>query len=173
MRKRAIEFYEVQRMRQWWIWLVMIAVNVIFIWGCIQQLLLQKPWGTNPMNNVELIIVTASMILLNMMMFSTKLHTYINNEGVFVRFFLFHFRYKFFDWNNIETLQVKKYNSYRAGGWGLKVTLDGTRYYTVSGNMCLSLILENGRKIIISTKRPIEMEVVLRKLGKMEAIGNG
>lgn len=173
MRKRAIEFYEVQRMRQWWIWLVMIAVNVIFIWGCIQQFLLQKPWGTNPMNNVELIIVTASMILLNMMMFSTKLHTYINNEGVFVRFFPFHFRYKFFDWNNIETLQVKKYNSYRAGGWGLKVTLDGTRYYIVSGNMCLSLILENGRKIIISTKRPIEMEVVLRKLGKMEAIGNG
>ena len=174
MRKKQIEFYEVQRMNQWLAWGVMITVNAIFIWGCIQQFILKEPWGNNPMSNIGLIIVTVIMILLTVSsLFFTKLHTYINIEGVFVRYFPFHFKYKFFDWNSIETLQVKKYNPHKAGGWGLKVALDGIRYYTMSGKMCLALTLKNKRKIVIGTKRPVEMEDALRKLGKMERIENG
>lgn len=173
MRKEPIEFYEVQRMRQWLAWLVMIVVNAIFIWGCVQQLLLKEPWGDNPMDNIGLIIVTAIMILLTIMMFRTKLHTYINKEGIYIRYFPFHFKYKFLDWNSIETLQVKKYTPFKAGGCGLRVTSDGTRYYTMSGNMCLSLTLKNRRKIAIGTRRPIEMKETLRKLGKMETTKNG
>lgn len=174
MKKELIEFYEVQRMNQWLAWLVMITVNAIFIWGCIQQFVLKEPWGNNPMGNIELIIVTVFMILLTVgTLFFTKLHTYINNEGVFVKYFPFQFRYKSFDWNNIETLQVKKYNPHKAGGWGLKMTIDGTRYYTMSGRMCLSLTLKNKRKVVIGTRLPDEMRDALRKLGKMEAIENG
>ncbi len=173
MRKELIEFYEVQRMRQWLAWLVMIAVNAIFIGGCVKQLLLKEPWGDNPMDNIGLIIVTAIMILLTIVMFRTKLHTYINKEGIYIRYFPFQFRYNFFDWNSIETLQVKKYKPLKAGGWGLKVASDGTKYYTMSGNMCLSLTLKNRRKIVIGTGRSIEMKETLRKLGKIETTENG
>lgn len=173
MRKEQVEFYEVQRMRQWWIWLIMIGVNAPFIWGCIQQLLLKKPWGTNPMGNVELIVVTAVTLLLTVMLLNVKLHTYINQEGVYVRFFPFHFRYKLFDWESIAAVQVAKYNPHKAGGWGIKFTLDGTRYYTMAGKMCLSMTLQNRKKVVVGTQQPIEMEEALWRLGKIERIENG
>lgn len=168
MKKGPIEFYEVQRFRQWWMWLIMIGVNAIFLWGCVQQLILKQPWGDKPMSDTGLIILTVIMLLLNVAMLGTKLHTYINSEGVYIKFFPFHFRYKFYDWNNIQTAYVRKYSPFKSGGYGLKVSMDGTKYYSMSGNMGLQLVLMNGRKVLIGTKQPEQLSDILTKLGKMK-----
>lgn len=168
MKKMPIEFYEVQRFRQWWVWLLMIGVNVLFLWGCVQQLLIGKPWGNNPMSDTGLIIVAVSMLLLSVAMFGTKLHTFINNEGVYVKLFPFQFRYKLYEWNNIQAVSVRKYNPLKSGGWGWKVSMDGTKYYSMSGNMGLQLVLMNGKKVLIGTRQPERLTDILTKLGKMK-----
>lgn len=143
-------------------------MNGVFLWACIQQLLLNKPWGNNPMSDIGLILFTAGMFLLSIAMLSAQLKTYINKEGVYVQFFPFHFRYQFYDWNNIHNVYVRKYSPLRLGGWGLKFSMDASKYFTVSGNMGLQLILMNGRKILIGTKQPDKLSDVLHQLGKME-----
>lgn len=167
MRKQPIEFYETQRFRQWWMWLIMIGVNVIFLWGCVQQLLLQKPFGDNPAGNMELIIVTSVILLVTALLFAVRLRTYINAEGVYVRFSPLQFRAKFYDWNNIQVAYVRKYNPITEfGGWGYKVRMNAGRVYSMSGNRGLQLVLMNGKKVLIGTRQPEQLSDILTKLGK-------
>ncbi len=77
MRKEVVEFYEVQRFRQWWIWLTLILLNGVFVWGAVRQLVSEKPWGDNPMSDTGLLVFTLSMLLVSAAILSAKLKTYI------------------------------------------------------------------------------------------------
>lgn len=167
MRKEVAEFYEVQRFRQWWIWLTLILLNGVFVWGAVRQLVSDKPWGDNPMSDTGLLVFTLSMLLVSAAILSAKLKTYINKDGVYVQLFPYHLRYKFYDWSSIFKAHVIKYSPLRAGGWGIKISMDATKHYTVSGNMGLRLTLMNGRKVVIGTNKPDEMVNVLERLNKM------
>lgn len=167
MKKQPIEFYETQRFRQWWMWLPLIGVNAIFLWGCVQQLLLQKPFGDKPAGNTELIFETAVILLITTVLFFIRLRTYINVDGVYVRFFPLQFRAKFYDWNNIQAAYVRKYNPMTEfGGWGLKVRMNAGKVYSMSGNRGLQLVLMNGKKVLIGTRQPEQLTDILIKLGK-------
>ncbi len=169
MKRESIEFYETQRFCQWWMWLIMIGINAIFLLGCVQQLLLQKPFGDNPVGNMELIIVTAVILLVTALLFAVRLHTYVNAEGVYVRFFPLQFRAKFYDWNNIQAAYVRKYNPMTEfGGWGYKVRMNAGKVYSMSGNRGLQLVLMNGKKVLIGTRQPEQLTKILIRLGKMK-----
>jgi len=167
MKKEPVEFYEVQRFRQWWTWILLLGINALFLWGCIQQLLLEKLWGTNPMSDAGLIIVTAAMLLLSVAIFGAKLFTYINEVGVYVKFFPFHFRYKFYDWSNLHKVYVRDYKPIKEfGGWGIRFSIIAGRAFTMSGNKGLQLVLMNGKKVLIGTRQPEFLAETLIKLGK-------
>jgi hypothetical protein len=102
--------------------------------------------------------------------------TWINKEGVYIKEFPFlsFLKYKFFPWEIISKSHVRKYNPvWEYGGWG------GKRYrwrimhgridvaYNVWGDMGLQLELINGKRVLIGTRKPVEMEDVLRKLNKI------
>ena len=98
------------------------------------------------------------------------LRTWVNEEGVFVKVFPFFLKYKFFPWDMISKAYVRKYNPiWEYGGWGIKFKR-GFRFrniaYSVRGNRGLQLELIDGRRILIGTRKPVEMEEVLRKLNK-------
>lgn len=167
MKKEPVEFYEVQRFRQWWTWILLLGINALFLWGCIQQLLLGKQWGTNPMNDAGLIIVAAAMLLLSVAILGAKLFTYINEEGVYVKFFPFHFRYKFYDWSNLHKVYVRDYKPIKEfGGWGIRLSIIAGRAFTMSGNKGLQLVLMNGKKVLIGTMQAEFLAEILVKLGK-------
>jgi len=169
MKKEPVEFYEVQRFRQWWTWILLLGINALFLWGCIQQLLLGKEWGTNPMNDAGLIIVAAAMLLLSVAILGAKLFTYINEEGVYVKFFPFHFRYKFYDWSNLHKVYVRDYKPIKEfGGWGIRFSINAGRAFTMSGNKGLQLVLMNGKKVLIGTMQAEFLAEILVKLGKMK-----
>lgn len=98
----------------------------------------------------------------------------MEQEGVFVRYFPFQFRYKFYNWNTIRASYVRKYSPVREyGGWGVRVGFNATKAYTMSGNIGLQLILQNGKKVLIGTNRPDHLKRVLMKLDKMERVKDG
>jgi hypothetical protein len=175
MRKLRIEFYERQSKKQWWVWVILIGIDLLFIFGCIQQLIFDNPFGNNPISDVGLLIVTILIFLFSVLMiFVLSLHTYINNEGVFVKYFPFQFRYKFYDWNTIRASYIRKYNPIsESSGWGISLGNNATKAYTMSGNMGLQLVLRSGKKILIGTNEPDYLETVLMKLDKMERMKDG
>lgn len=97
-----------------------------------------------------------------------RLQSGIKEDGIYVRFFPFHFKYIMYPWTDIELCYIRKYNSLiEYGGWGLRFGwLKNGMAYNVSGNMGLQLVHKNGKKRLIGTLKPSEMESVLKQLGQ-------
>ena len=114
------------------------------------------------------------------------LTTYINEEGVYVRLFPLLVKYKFFSWDIISKSYIRKYNPIlEYGGWGIRyggfrfnlLRVNGLNFrnimnknvaYNISGNIGLQLELKSGKRVLIGTRKPVEMGDVLQKLGKLE-----
>ncbi len=160
-----ILYYERQRM---WLWAILLfPINTPFIYGLIKQLIFNQPWSTNPMSNAGLIIVSVLMFLFTMSMFTIKLETIVTKDGVYVRFFPFIIRYKFYPWEKINKAEIKKYSPLKEyGGWGFRFGFNGSMAFNVRGNIGLELVLNNGRKILIGTNKQQALEEVIAKLRK-------
>ncbi|HMK02877.1 MAG TPA: hypothetical protein VK489_01745, partial [Ferruginibacter sp.] len=87
-----IEFKEVQRFRVWWAWLTVAALNGLFIYAIIQQLILGKPFGTKPAPDLVLILIEVFMLVFFFILLSLKLKTRINGDGIRYRFYPFQFK---------------------------------------------------------------------------------
>lgn len=174
---QLIEFNEKQYQKSWWKWLIMIGVDLMLIVGAIMQICFGKAFGDTPMSNTMLIIFTIFIILLSVALLSSYLQTYINSDGVYIKYFPFHLKYKFFSWESIESAKVRSYNPLMEfGGWGIKRTklsfrnfrfeIKSSICYTVSGTNGLELSLKNGKKVMIGTHSPNSLDETLSKLSK-------
>ena len=156
-----IEFFEEQRFTQWWLWIILSAITMIPVYGIIKQIILEEPFGSKPMSNNGLVIF-AILMFGTLWFFSLIKMTTIINEQV-IRMSYFPFGNKHTKWEDIEEARVVNYGF--VGGWGLRI---GTKYgtvYNVKGNMGLALTLKNGKKFLIGTQRPEELEALLEKIG--------
>ncbi len=150
-----IDFYEKQKVRKWWIWGIVLSINLISIYALYFQLIIGKPFGTNPLSDLSLIIISCLSGLFLLFTFSIKLETKINYEGVFVRFFPFHKNFKLYKWNEISNIYVRKYSPIKEfGGWGLRYNFYRTnKAYNISGNYGLQIDFLNNKKLLIGTKQ--------------------
>ncbi|MDR1221740.1 MAG: hypothetical protein LBL07_02520 [Tannerella sp.] len=171
MMNSEVIYYERQHFKQWSLWLLMGGINAIFITGCVKQLFLGHPFGNNPMSDTALIIVSASMFLLTALLFYMTLNTVINKEGIYVWFHPVQFRKKYFSWEEIERVYIRKYSPVREyGGWGNRIGFGGKSgsAYNMYGNIGLQIILKNSNKLLIGTSNPDGMTAILKKIGKLE-----
>ena len=169
--RNEILFYEVQPFwRNRLLLITLIPISGIFIWGFVQQIIFGNAWGNNPMSDLGLIILTGCMFLLFGGIFFSKLQTVITEEGIYVRFFPFIFRTRFFAWEDIEKVYIRKYSPVREyGGWGVRLGWKGGIAYNVYGNVGLQLVFKNGKKRLIGTNNVDDLAHVLRKInGKRE-----
>lgn len=141
-----ILFDEKQRFTQWWIWLSLLLLAAFAI------------------NDGDLEGITVAVVLL---LFAViRLETQIKPDGVYVRFFPFHIRYRRFLWEDIERFSVERYSPvFKYGGWGIRLGKN-CKAYSVGGRMGLHLHLKNGKLLLIGTRKPDEMQRVLTEIKK-------
>ncbi|MDR2680313.1 MAG: hypothetical protein LBC47_05835 [Tannerella sp.] len=180
-------YYERQRFRQWWLWALMAGVNLIFIIGCVEQLFMGSPFGNNPMSDTGLIAVSATTFIFTVLFFYVTMNTVINKEGIYVWFHPVQTGKKYFSWEEIDRVYIRKYSPIgEYGGWGGRIGFgygvgSGKGYrrgfgngfrkkkaYNMSGNIGLQIVLKNGDEILIGTNNPDGMSEVLKKAGKIE-----
>ncbi|GHV71610.1 hypothetical protein FACS189420_7290 [Bacteroidia bacterium] len=182
MKKEEITFQESQKFALW-SRLLMMAVNILFIFGCFSQIILGKPWGDRPMGNISLILFTLFLLLVAIGFSFIKMQTIVNQEGVYVKMFPFHLKYKFFSWDTIAKSYIRKYKPIiEYGGWGfrssllrvgsintnpIRIGINSNVAYNMSGNIGLQLIFTNGKKLLIGTHKQAELAEILSGLGKL------
>jgi hypothetical protein len=177
--KQAIEFTERQYQPLWWIRVPLIIICVIFISLSVLQIAFNKPLWDNPMDNEMLIFITIFVILFSVLFFVSYLKTHINEEGVYIRYFPFQLKYKYYSWESIESAQVIRYNPIKEfGGWGIKTsifrfknfrfTYNKNVCYTIYGNKALELSIKGGKRVVIGTQLPNILDETLTKLKKKE-----
>jgi len=158
-------FEESQKFKQWWLWLLLVAIVLYFIYGIFQQLYLHKPFGDEPASDLELVSIFALMLFVMLLFFYLRLDTKVDSTGVSYRFFPFQLNYKLKKWEEMEKVYVRKYNPIlEYGGWGLRIGLFGKGgAFNVSGNMGLQLELKNGKRFLLGTQKPEEMEKAVKE----------
>lgn len=156
-------FVEEQYFNQKWITGILVLFFLIFFWAIIQQELFDIPFGNNPISSVYLflfgLIPFAFLILLQ----KTKMITKIYTEGISVKIKPFHLKQKIYNFDEIESIYTREYKPIAEfGGWGIRIGLKG-KAYNMNGNMGLQLELKNGKKVLIGSQKPLELETVIRK----------
>ncbi len=89
-----IFFSETQRFKQIWLWLMLLPVNGLFIFAFFWQVIRGNQFGGKPISNTILLIVMSFTILLSLLFFILRLDTAISSDGIYVRFFPIHKRFK-------------------------------------------------------------------------------
>ena len=108
-------------------------------------------------------------ILLPLLFWQMKLTTRISAEGIYVRFFPFHFKEKFFAWDTLSASNVRTYSPLiEYGGWGIKYSFKGNGLvYNTAGNVGLQLNFKEGEAVLIGTQKGEEIKQVLVALGQL------
>ncbi|MBS1759675.1 MAG: hypothetical protein JST23_06060 [Bacteroidetes bacterium] len=161
-----ILFSERQRFKQWWIWLLILCINGLFLFGVFKQIINGQPFGDKPMSNSGLLFATSITLLCSLLFLSIRLDSQIRSDGVYVRYFPFRLKLKKYTWSEISQCYVRQYSPIAEyGGWGYRIGLFGKgRALNVSGNKGLQLEFTNGKKLLIGTNKPEEITEVLRKI---------
>ncbi len=165
-------FSEVQRFKIKWVWMGLIALNGLFIYAVIQQVIIGKPFGTKPASSWVLIFCELFCLLILFFIISIRLKTTIGINGIRYRFFPFQFKTTFIQWNELSDAYIREYNSlYEYGGWGIRYGSPKTGNAVNTSDSCnkgLQLQFKNGKLLLIGTKDPDAIKIILD-----EVMGSG
>lgn len=163
-------FTETQKFKQWWLWLILLGINGLFLFGVFKQVVIGQQFGDKPMSNAGIVIITTFTILLTLLFVSFRLETKIKNDGIYVRFFPFQLKFKHHSWDTLTKAFVRQYSPLTEyGGWGLRLGLFGKgTAYNVSGDKGLQLEFVNNKKLLIGTNKPTELTETLNKIGQLK-----
>ena len=141
-------FIESQRFNQWWLWALLLAIFGVGVYGLIQQLILEVPFGSKPMNNLGMI--GFNLFNLGMLLFFRwmRLDTRIDDKGIYMRFIPF--KTKFHSWEEIQSIDVVHYGF--VGGWGIRLFTAYGTVYNMRGAKGLAIHLKSGKKFLIGSQ---------------------
>ena len=80
MIQQEVLFTEDQRFRQWWLWLIILGTDAVFLFWVCKQLILKVQVGDNPMSDSALLASTLGIILVTLLLFYTRLTTQIKKR---------------------------------------------------------------------------------------------
>lgn len=157
-------FNETQRFRQWWIWLIIFISIGTYAYAVIASL--TSPVDKKASDDMILFAVSIVPVALVVLLFTLRLTTKIRKEGIYVQFKPLQFKQKHIKPEEIRSWEVRKYRPLMEyGGWGLRS--GGRKYgkaYNVSGNMGLQLYLADGKKLLIGTQKPMEVQKAMEAM---------
>jgi hypothetical protein len=152
-------YREVQQFRQIWLWLVILAIAGLMWYALISQLILQYPLGNNPIPDGWLILFWLLFgIGLPCLFFFSKLITEVREDGLYLRFVPFHFSFHKIPFEQLKQYEARTYRPiWEYGGWGIRYGPKG-RAYNVSGNRGVQLELAGGKRLLIGSQHPDELQ---------------
>ena len=154
----SILFKENQKFTQWWLWALLLGITCIPLYGLYRQLIIEIPFGNNPISDVGLILVLLFMLAFMGFFFSMRLRTEIDPQEI--RMSYFPFLKKRIFWNEVTSAKIVNYGFV---GYGIRI---GSKYgtiYNTKGNKGLAIELKNGKKLCIGTQKPQELEKIIER----------
>lgn len=165
-------FREVQRMKQWWFYLPIVAVTMIIWYTFIEQVGLNRPSGTSPLPNwAAWVLVLVFGLGFPAFGATIRLITEVDDQKLRVRMFPVSGRTVALD--DIAATEWVRYMPMRQyGGWGVRVSKHG-RAYTAFGDEGVQLLLrekeprpydpregepnERDKRLLIGSQRSVEL----------------
>lgn len=158
----APSFTEIQKFTQWWLWALLVAVALLPLYGLYRQVVLEEPFGNNPMPDWGLVVfLIGTLALLGFFAF-IELRTEIDASGIRMR--LRPISKETFPWDRIERVEPITYGFV---GYGLRFSFRHGTVYNIKGNKGLAIYLRDGGRFVVGTQEPERLAGVLKALGKL------
>jgi hypothetical protein len=160
-----IFFKEEQRFRQWWVLVIVLASSALPWIGLFYQVILGHKFGNNPAPDWIIILIWLAFgIGFPVFFYTLRLITEVRKDGIYLRFFPFHRKFKFFSFDEIESFEEREYRPiYEYGGWGIRYGRKGMAY-NVYGNKGIQLTMKNKKNVLIGSQKTYEFYKAIRKL---------
>lgn len=129
-------FHEAQRMWQWWLWLVTIAMVVAALATTIPMRTeppdsAGRTWQPYALTAIPAVVATGIVLLF----WNIRLVTEVRGNGLFIRYFPFHFRVHEISLDDVASVKAFTYHPIAEyGGWGIRFAWKG-KAYNVRGNL--------------------------------------
>lgn len=160
--ENKVYFKETQRITQWWIWALLGVISLGIFTPIYKALISNQNLSEGQWIGIVILILIISFL------FSIRLETRIQKEGIYVRFVPFLFKTKFIPWQELESAFVRIYSPLKEyGGWGWRIGGNG-QAYNVQGNEGLQLKFKSKKALLIGTQKPEELSLVLSELYPFE-----
>ena len=141
-------------------WIIFIALYVLMFWALYEQLIAKDLKGM-----LAIIFSVAAIVIFNITIVLMKLETEIDETKIAFKFRPYHKKQIVIDFKEISKLYIRNYKPMKEfGGYGIQRSIRNGRCYNVSGRIGLQLLLQNGKKVLIGTQKPKELEQVIDKL---------
>jgi hypothetical protein len=154
------EFKEEQKFTQWWLWLILIGIGTLPLYGIYSQFILGEKMGTNPMSDVGLLLFSVFVFCFLLLFYLMRLKTEIDQDEIRMNFFPF--VKKRIQWNQIKKADVVNYGF--VGGWGIRLWTSYGTVYNTKGDRGLAIELLDGKKLLIGTQKEAALKAVLEKI---------
>jgi hypothetical protein len=157
-------FKEEQKFRQPWMIIIVIIVSILPWIGLFQQIILGHKFGNHPAPNWMIHLIWLLFgIGFPIFFYSLKLITEVHNDGIYIRFFPLHRKFKIYPYTEIEKYEIRTYRPiYEYGGWGIRFGHSG-KAYNVSGNKGIQLLFKNKKKLLIGSLKAEEFYRAIQK----------
>lgn len=160
MQKGAV-FKESQRFTQWWLWLIIIGMDLAYTFAVVIKILTQVVSGKYSQISVGLLIPVAIVFFVTVLFFLMRLDTVIDDVGIHVRFFPLQISFRHYRWEKIENCFVRKYKPLlEYGGWGIR-GVGKNKALNIKGNMGIQIEFFDGKRLLIGTSKFEEVSRVL------------
>ena len=153
-----IEFQEEQKFTQWWLWLILIGVGMIPVFGIYKQLIIGEKFGDKPISDNGLIVFTLFTFGILALFWFMRLKTKIDENEIQMNFFPF--VKKKIKWNEIKSARIVKYGFV---GYGIRLGSEYGTVYNTKGNKGLAIELKTGKKFVIGTQKSTELNKIVEK----------
>jgi hypothetical protein len=159
----CILFSEQQRFRQPFVWVNFMIVGGLWLYSVTT--VLQQ--GQSLADQGFLMLVGCVLLALFLLFFKATLHTEIRSEGIYIRFFPFHRKPRFYAFADMSKIYVRQYRPLvEYGGWGLR-GIGANRAYNVSGNQGLQIEFKNGHRLLIGSQQAEKLQSLLPQMEEM------
>lgn len=159
-------FLEVQKFRQWWLWVFLIGLNLLPVYGIIKQVFNGTPWGSKPMSDAGLFLFFLFTLAFTYFFVGyLELRTEIDAKGIRVR--LRGVDTKILPWDAIASTELI---SYGFVGYGLRLLTRHGTVYNISGNKGLAIRCKDGSRYLVGTQNPEQLRSVLKALSEDDHI---
>jgi hypothetical protein len=113
---------------------------------------------------IAAIVCNLIVAIATIQLFLTTLVTEVRRDGLWLRYYPFHFSFKRIPLEDVVSVTPQAYHPIlRYGGWGIRYTWKG-RAYNVSGNRGVRLDYASGRHLLIGSRRPEELAQAIESI---------
>jgi hypothetical protein len=160
--ENGVVFREVQKFGKSFRWLLVLLMLAIAGGAFAATVSILRGSADIPSTLLGIVCGIILPVGISVLFLVLRLETEVRADGLYVRYFPVHINYRKFGAENLSEYYACQYRPIlEYGGWGIRCSRKG-RAYNVSGNKGVQLVFQDGKRLLIGSQRPNELEKAIR-----------